>query len=258
MHMSIPPGTKLRIGISYKALQPGTPWLFRQDAGPPDEVHDLVIGGNWFMWEENHWLVVYGQGVIRLPSARGLSYIRYLLERRNQRVRVTELVEAANAAQREPVRTRSAEAVEAEEAGDAEEPRATRSNSIRTTATLGDAGAASDRKALRAYHDRIMRLTAGILEAEEDGDVGRAERLKLEKKQIRKQINADFDRRGRPRAERSARNRDRNSVSKAVKESINQIRAHHPELAAHLDASIQYGFECEYRSEEDPRWQFVW
>jgi len=243
----IPPGTKLRIGVTRTAGELTGAELFGIDPREPDEWHEVMLGGNGFKWEENLWFIIYGQRAIRLPHAKGLGYIRYLLERPDQRVPVSELVEAVQAGEREANCTTDAGRMKA----------ATSEASLIQT-TLGDAGPASDHQALAELNDRVNELNAEISEAESNNNSAESERLNLEKDRILKRITADFDIHGRPRAERSTLNRHRNAVRKCIKDAIEEIRARHPDLAAHLERSIKYGYGCRYRPQENPGWLFDW
>ncbi len=94
--------------------------------------------------------------------------------------------------------------------------------------------------------------------ADLESDRVERKRSLTEKEKIRERIHADFDKRGRPRRERSTLNRHRNAVTKCIKEAIEEIRAVHPDLAAHLELAIKYGYDCSYRPQEDPGWLFDW
>ena len=51
-------------------------------------------------------------------------------------------------------------------------------------------------------------------------------------------------------------NRDRNSVSKAIKSAIKAIAMTNPSLARHLSNSIRTGFNCCYQPEKPTKWVF--
>lgn len=235
----IPPGTKIEIGAVTR--------------GPKGEMEDweslseLLLGGNGFKREGDTWFIAFGQRAFPLRHTKGLEYIRYLIERRGQPVSASELVEAAQAGQQE-----------GECAADTERQQAALRELGVSKAALDDAGPASDLQALRALNVRVNHLNAEIAEAEANHDAAEVQRLTSEKEEIRRQINADFDRFGRPRRARAKRNQDRNSVAKCINESIEQIRAVHPDLAAHFDQAIKTGFDCVYSPQEDPGWWFDW
>ena len=61
---------------------------------------------------------------------------------------------------------------------------------------------------------------------------------------------------GRDRRAGSAAERARASVTRAVRQAMGRIRAHHPPLAAHLERAIRTGTYCAYLP--DPRVPLVW
>lgn len=118
-----------------------------------------------------------------------------------------------------------------------------------------------DFEALRAYRDRLAELEAEIDRAEEDADLGRAERLAGERDQLLTEIRRATGLGGRLRSEANdPSERARKAVSARIRDAIRRVGGVAPELAAHLDRSIRTGLRCSYApaSEEPPiHWSVV-
>lgn len=110
----------------------------------------------------------------------------------------------------------------------------------------GDAGEVLDAKARDAYQRRIVDLRAEIDEAERFADVGRADRARRELELLLQQISSAVGLGGRARRVGSAAERARITVQRRVREAIEKIAEHEPELGRHLDWAIRTGTFCAY------------
>jgi tetratricopeptide (TPR) repeat protein len=110
----------------------------------------------------------------------------------------------------------------------------------------GDAGELLDEDAKRAYRARLLELARGIESAEEDADLGRAERLREEKDVLEAELARAFGLGGRVRRAGSAAERARVAVQRRVRDAIERIREQDQALGRELDRSIKTGMTCRY------------
>jgi hypothetical protein len=103
-----------------------------------------------------------------------------------------------------------------------------------------------DDRAKEDYGRRLQELEEELEEARKWGDPERAARLELELDLLRQELARAVGLRGRDRSFSSPVERARISVTKAIRTAIRLIGKHCPDLAAHLDASIQTGRFCSY------------
>ena len=112
-----------------------------------------------------------------------------------------------------------------------------------------------DQRALKECRDRLAKLDREMAKAEQDNDEALKQRLQEEKGCLLAMIRGATTRDGKlrklvdPNADRA-----RKTVSETINDAIEGIRAHVPELADHLDASIDHGFEFRYRPHEQIQW----
>jgi non-specific serine/threonine protein kinase len=117
---------------------------------------------------------------------------------------------------------------------------------------LGDAGAPIDARARAAYRERLRALDAERAEAERNADLGQLGLLSAERAALLSELE------GAARGRRSASHSEhaRIAVTKAIKAALEKIAGRHPELGAHLSATIRRGNACAYLP--DPRIRIDW
>ena len=117
---------------------------------------------------------------------------------------------------------------------------------------LGDAGAPIDARARAAYRERLRALDEEQAEAERNADLGRLGRLSAEREALLSELE------GAARGRRAASHSEhaRVAVTMAIKAALEKIADRHPELGAHLSATIRRGYACAYVP--DPRGAVEW
>lgn len=123
-------------------------------------------------------------------------------------------------------------------------------------AASGDAGPMLDEVARRAYQERLRDLHGDLEEAERLHDSGRVERIQTEIGALEDELRRAFGLGGRPRHAGSPNERARVNVTRTIRAALRRIAAVHPELGAHLDATVRTGNHIAYRP--DPRIAHAW
>ncbi|MGE3449448.1 MAG: hypothetical protein AB7H92_17925 [Microbacteriaceae bacterium] len=118
-------------------------------------------------------------------------------------------------------------------------------------------GEVLDDRARRQYEQRVRELQRDIDEAEHNADHHRADRARAELDAIVDHLTAALGLGGRTRRHTDNVERARSAVTQRIRATIKRIRAVHPSLAAHLDASIQTGTYCRYQPERPTVWSTV-
>jgi len=111
-----------------------------------------------------------------------------------------------------------------------------------------------DRQALNNYRQRLSEITEQKSIAAKQGDETEYAKLELEQDGILNELNRATGMAGKTRNFNSDDEKARKSVSARIRNSINRIRALHPELAEHLNHSVKTGLYCCYNSEEQTLW----
>jgi hypothetical protein len=113
-------------------------------------------------------------------------------------------------------------------------------------------GPAVDAHAAEAYRRRVRELHEALAEAETREDLGKTDAIRRELDAILRELrHGTQGRRIKVDVERA-----RVAVTKGIKASLASIRAVHPALADHLDASVKRGYVCVYRP--DTRFPIRW
>jgi tetratricopeptide (TPR) repeat protein len=178
----------------------------------------------------DYWTITYAGRTVHLRTMRGLDYLVQLLRAPGREVHASALVGTPPAgASHSEVGTE-----------------------MRAAATLGDAGPPLDAPARRAYRDRLAALTAEVVEAERLQDLDRADACRAEIEMLTVEL------RGAAKGHRAASHaeRARVAVTKGLTAALARIRATHPALGAHLQATIKRGYVCAYVP--DPRHPIEW
>ena len=106
-----------------------------------------------------------------------------------------------------------------------------------------------DARARSMYRRRLADLDDGLTEAERWSDTERADRLRVERDFLIRELTAAMGLIGRPRRLGSDTERARLNVTRAIRTAIARIRDRAPSTGAHLDATIRTGAHCSYRGD---------
>lgn len=166
------------------------------------------------------WHITFNGKSAHVPDMKGLWHLRELLSRPRQAVLALSLIVA-------PM----------------EEP-----------APIGDAGPLLDREALRQYRKRLADLDEALDDAEAKHDAARYAKRSSEREALLQQIARATGLGGRPRRAGSPTEKARLNVTRTIRHAITHLSTAHPELAAHLDASLATGVSCCY----DPPTNISW
>ena len=111
-----------------------------------------------------------------------------------------------------------------------------------------------DAQARRAFRRRLDDLESDLAEAEADNDLERIGRAKSERDAVAHELAAALGLGGRARTLGDAGERARKAVSARLRDALDHIAAAHPDLGAHLQASVRTGTFCSYDPPSDVRW----
>jgi hypothetical protein len=182
--------------------------------------------GALFTREGEFWTIAYAGSTCRLRDVKGLRYLAFLLGAPGREVHALELAAA--------VHGRDGRRVEAS----------------------GQPIAVLDRHAKEAYRRRLQELEDELTQARDWQDTERIARIEDEIDALTGELARAAGLGGRDRQLPSPAERARVSVTKAIRTAIKAIDKHHPDLGAHLTASVRTGRHCSYapRGETPPRW----
>jgi hypothetical protein len=121
---------------------------------------------------------------------------------------------------------------------------------------LGDAGEWLDKQAKASYRRRLAELREELQAAKALGRIDQAEATEREIDALMAELAHASGLGGRDRRAASAAERARQSVSRAIKLSVDKITGHLPELGHHLALSIKTGTYCCYTPE--PHMVITW
>ncbi len=156
------------------------------------------------------WTITWQHESGTLPHLKGLADIATLVSRRDQEVAALELA--------------SGQAV----------------SGVGTDAM-------TDQQSLDAYRRRLDDLDAERDTADRDADLGRIERLAVERQQLLAELRRVTGLGGRIRSNANdPAERARKAVSGRIRDAIGRLAEIMPGLAAHLDRSIRTGLRCSY------------
>jgi hypothetical protein len=175
--------------------------------------------------EGTGWLVGRAGAAVELPALRGLTYLRYLLQRPGADVSSLELAAAA--------------------AGHAGE-----------VAAEPSSGELTDARALAEYRQRLRDIDSELTEAQSWSDEGRLTRLRLEREALLHEVRAATALAGRARRFSSAGERARVAVRKAISAALARMAEHDPPLGRLLGDTVHTGAVCRY--DPDPARPVHW
>jgi class 3 adenylate cyclase len=183
-----------------------------------------------FRREGDVWRIAYAGREVQLRDVRGFTYLADLLRHPGQEIHSIDLVRAGGGGA-------PSSSAAAASASDAE-------GSLSIARGLGGAGEALDAKARAAYRARLTELDEDLAEAERHHDLGRLEALGEEREALVAELAGAA--RGAGASVGSDAERARVAVTKGLKAAQDRIAASHPELAAHLAATLRRGTFCSY------------
>jgi tetratricopeptide (TPR) repeat protein len=165
------------------------------------------------------WEIGYADKVVRIPDARGLRDLAFLLSRPGVAVSVLELADDAD----RPSWARGARAL--------------------------------DERARREIRERLRQLDADEADAESIGEHERAALAREQRQELAEAVARDFGLGGRARRIGDPVERSRKTVSTRIRRTIAIVGRTHPELGRHLERSIDTGTWCAYRPAEAVDWR---
>jgi class 3 adenylate cyclase len=195
-----------------------------------------------FLREGDVWRVAWAGREVQLRDQRGLAYLAELLRHPGKEIHSLDLVRTGGVAG-VPLGSAAAAAAAREADG-----------ALSIARGLGGAGEALDAKARAAYRARLTELDADLAEAERHHDLGRMEALGEEREVLVAELAGAA--RGAGASVASDAERARVAVTKGLKSAQERIAAAHPELAAHLAATLRRGTFCCYQP--DPGHPVEW
>jgi hypothetical protein len=220
-------GEHLRRAVAQHRELGATAWVSRSQealaridgpaASPPAQRGVFRREGDW-------WTVGFAGREARIADAKGLRDIRTLIAAPGRTVPAAVLLEA----------TAGRDALEESRLG---------------------ADEVLDGRARAAYRARLAELDEALSEAEGDNDVERIARARFERQLLADELAAALGLGGRSRLLGSGAERARKAVTARIRNSLRRLERCHPELAAHLAASITTGTSCGYVPAEPVTWE---
>jgi hypothetical protein len=184
-----------------------------------DRLRELATSpGAVFRRDGDLWLLAYEGRTVRVPDAKGLHDLAALLAAPGRPVHVSRLI------------------------GPGLSP-------------VAGADPVLDERARSAYKARLADLDDDIDDAVTANDPERAERARAEREFLVAELAAATGLGNRSRRLGDETDKARKTVSARIRYTIDRIRRVHPELAAHLDAHVHTGTECEYRPDARVAWR---
>jgi hypothetical protein len=119
----------------------------------------------------------------------------------------------------------------------------------------GGLGPGLDAEAKSAYKRRLDELREDLDEADKFADTERASHAQLEIDALTRELSAAVGLFGRDRARGTATERARQSVTKAIKATIDRISRQSPALGRHLAAHVRTGAYCVYAPDPPTLWE---
>jgi non-specific serine/threonine protein kinase len=121
---------------------------------------------------------------------------------------------------------------------------------------VGDLGEFLDADARMAYRQRLCEMQEDLREAETNHDLGRSEKCREEMEHLTRQLAEAVGLGGRSRRAGVPGERARQSVTKAIRNSIRKVAEDHEPLGRYLSNTIRTGFIC--RFDPDPGRPLDW
>ncbi|MEQ4722257.1 AAA family ATPase [Nonomuraea sp. B19D2] len=180
-------------------------------------------GADAFRFDGQVWTLTYAGRTVHLPDSKGLADLRVLLGRPGSEVRAVELLNPAGGEVVVAARSMGGDDV-------------------------------LDEEAKKRYRQRLELLDYEIDRAAELGDDRRAAELDAERKALLDELRTAAGLGGRTRRLGDEAERARKAVTNRIRSTLRQLDQRHPELAAHLRASVSTGATCRYHPSPAVRW----
>lgn len=192
------------------------------DAPSAGKAPEAVLGV--FRREGEYFSIAFNGTGFKLKDSKGLRYLSVLLGTPGREIHVLDLVLGA----------------------DGVDP-SSRGRSEKSVDPVGMTfDPTIDRKARRAYEDRLVDLQDDIDEAVALGDDERAAVARAEQDFLTTELSSALGLGGRDRPLRGAVERARVNVTRTIRSAIAKIGSNDPLLGGHLDATIRTGIFCSY------------
>lgn len=189
-----------------------------------------------FIREGDVWAITYEDRTFRIHDTKGLRYLAQLLAAPGREIPAIDLAAGGRS---------GAGGVAARVAAE-----------VGLASAIATADPLLDSEARGAYRERLRELQEDIDEADRFGDSERAARAREEFEFLTRELTVATGLGGRDRRALSDAERARQSVSKAIRQTLDRIEEHDHALAVHLRHSIRTGAFCGYLP--DPRSEVRW
>ena len=183
-----------------------------------------------FTFDDVAWTITYQDKTIHLLDSFGLRYIHLLLQKPGKSLAATDMVRTI---QRPASNKRQIEESHALDDG---------------LSLHGGEGADDmvDDETIAAAEDRLQNIGDEREAVRQAGDLSRLEELEEEEAKIEAYLKKVHQPDGRRRKLGDHNEKDRKSVSKAIKDAIRKIEEKHSVFGVYLTNSIQTGRSCVY------------
>lgn len=182
------------------------------------------VSANEFRFSGDVWTLSMDGRVVHAPDAKGLRDLHFLLSQPDTDIQAVDLL--------------------APEGGEAVAAAGRMSGDV----VLDDEAKAQYRRRLNALDEEIDR-------ASERGDDARAAEFDREREALLTELRAAAGLGGRSRRLGDEAERARKTVTARIRDTLRKLDQRHPELAAHLRASVTTGLTCSYRPGRDVHWR---
>ncbi|MEJ3655285.1 AAA family ATPase [Actinomycetes bacterium KLBMP 9759] len=169
------------------------------------------------------WTLTFARRTVRLPDAKGLRDLHVLVGRPGEPVPAVRLLDPAGGA-------------------------------VAVAATSSGGDPVLDATAVAAYRRRLDELDTAIDDATGRGADTRAVALDRERQALLDELKAATGLGGRPRRLGDSAERARKAVTNRIRDALRRIEELHPELGAHLRATVSTGTTCTYAPTHPHTW----
>ncbi|WP_052423145.1 ATP-binding protein [Nonomuraea candida] len=180
-------------------------------------------GANAFRFDGEVWTLTFAGRTVHLPDAKGLADLHVLIGRPGADVPAVALLDPAGG------------------------------EVVRAARGLGGDDVLDEEARVR-YRRRLELLDEEIDRAVELGDDRRAAGFDAERQALLDELRTATGLGGRPRRLGDEAERARKAVTNRIRNTLRQLDQRHPELAAHLRASVSTGTTCRYHPATEVRW----
>ncbi|GAA4937678.1 tetratricopeptide (TPR) repeat protein [Nonomuraea thailandensis] len=180
-------------------------------------------GAAAFRFDGEVWALTFADRTVHLPDSKGLADLRVLLDRPGSDVPAVELLNPPG-------------------------------GQVVIAARGMGGDDVLDAEARKRYRRRLELLDEEIDRAVELGEERRAAEYDAERQALLDELRTAAGLGGRPRRLGDEAERARKAVTNRIRNTLRQLDQRHPELAAHLRASVSTGSACRYQPASEVRW----